>query len=480
MKDIKNCVVGIIVDGNLQGTGYLATNELVITCAHVLTRNPKPPKTGIEVRFHCDGGEFPVKVLSECWSPLEKEDIAVLKLVFKEGKSLPSCAEIATLGRSNGRKNRDCEVFGYPIVANINGLGGAAKIIQHVKDDAGRELIQLESTQVTSGYSGSPLFDPNTREVIGTIVEIAVQARARYSQDLHARLENLAFATPIESIKRVVPSLPVDKDDSEAETHEIVRKRIREEVLKILSAHSDATTQLASEIKGMQDLKDQVACEKMADYLLDASLEDFLQIVVKGFFSHHRTAPEVAKAFRDVATYALPQVYKKGSVQEVRRRLNSVDNFLVIQASHESIIELIVAGALGRRLEFEGNWTKGAATPKSKDLVKPNAELGIVEGKVEAKFIEAFERAIMTIIGGLAGEFRDRTKVIQLQLAMRRKQRPPVRLFYIYPALQGPVEELERRYSDIIFVSHEELELQPDDVNILDLLWQMFCPEGTS
>jgi len=404
-----------------------------------------------------------------------------LKLVFKKGKSLPTCAEIATLGRSNGRKNRDCEVFGYPIVANINGLGGAAKIIQHVKDDAGRELIQLESTQVTSGYSGSPLFDPNTREVIGTIVEIAVQARARYSQDLHARLEYLAFATPIESIKRVVPNLPVDQDDSEAETHESVRKCIREEVLKILSAHSDdARSQLASEIKGMQDLNDQVACEKMADYLLDTSLEDFLEIVVKGFRSHHRTAPEVAKAFRDVATYALPQVYKKGSVQEVRRRLNSVDNFLVIQASHESIIELIVAGALGRRLEFEGHWTKGAATPKSKDLVKPNAELGIVEGKVEAKFIEAFERAIMTIIGGLAGEFRDRTKVIQLQLAMRRKQRPPVRLFYIYPALQGPVEELERRYSDIIFVSHEWLDPQPDEAKILDQLWQMFCPEGTS
>ena len=481
MKEIKNCVVGILVDGILQGTGYLATRELVITSAHVLTDSPKPPAKGISVRFHCNGEEFPVKVLSDRWSPTEKDDIAVLKVVVKKGKTLPAGAEVATLGRSAGRKNRECEVFGYPDVANINGLGGHAKIIQYVKDDAGRELIQLESSQVTSGYSGSPLYDPVTHEVIGTIVEIAEQALARYSPDLHGRLDKLAFATPIEAIKKVVPDLPVDTNDSEALTHESVRKRIREEVLKILAAHIDATQRLASEIKGMQDLKVQAACEKVADYLLDASLDDFLQIVVvKGFLSHHRTSSDVAKALLDVATYALPQVYKKGPVQEVRRRLNSVDNFLVIQASHESIIELIVAGALGRRLAFEGNWTKGAATPKSKDLVNPNAELGIVDGKVEEKFIDGFERAIMTKVGGLAGEFRDRTKVIQMQLANRRKQQPPVRFFYIYPAGQGRVEELERCYSDIIFVSHEMLGFQPDEANVLDQLWRMFCPEGTS
>ncbi len=214
MKDIKNCVVGIVVDGVLRGTGYLATKELVITCAHVVSAAPKPPTKGISVRFHFNDEEFPVKVLKDCWSPTGKDDIAVLKLTYQKGKALPADAEIAALGPSAGRKNHECEVFGYPVVANINGLGGAAKIIQYVKDDTGRELIQLESNQVTCGYSGSPLYDPVTHEVIGTIVEIAEQALARYSPDLHGRLDKLAFATPMEAIKKIAPGLKFNMIDA--------------------------------------------------------------------------------------------------------------------------------------------------------------------------------------------------------------------------------------------------------------------------
>ena len=65
MKDIKNCIVGVLVKGKLRGTGYLVSDELIITSAHVLTDGKTPPESGVDVRFHCNGEEFPVSVSKE-------------------------------------------------------------------------------------------------------------------------------------------------------------------------------------------------------------------------------------------------------------------------------------------------------------------------------------------------------------------------------------------------------------------------------
>jgi hypothetical protein len=476
MKDIKNCVVGVLLDGELQGTGYLATPELVITCAHVLTDDAKPPskKSKISIRFHCNGEVFPVDVSTEWWSPANKDDVAVLKL--KPGKSPPATAEVATLGRSVGRKDRDCEVFGYPDVANLNGLGGRARIIEDVRDFEGRSLLQLESSQVTCGYSGSPVLDPKTGEVIGTAVEIAAQARARYADHLHARLNDLAFATPMDVIAKIVVGLPVDSDDQDANAHEKARKRVRDAVLQILSEQTEVTNLLASKIDGMDKHSQQLLCGEIADHLLATSLDDFLALVVDGFQSHYTASREIANDFRKLATYVLPQIYKKSFLQEVRRRLNSVDNFLVIPGSHKSIIELMIAGADGRPLEFEDTWKFEDSIPTSKYELQPNAELGIVQGMVEEKFIDGFERAIMTKIGGLAQDLPDRTRALQKLLEKRRKREPPIRFFYIYPVGQSRVESLEKQYSQVVFIAHDRKH-DDDDVGVLDDLKRLFCPE---
>lgn len=474
MKDIKNCVVGVLVNGELRGTGYLATQELLITCAHVLTDKPTPPSKGVSVRFHCNNETFPVDVSKDWWSPSAKDDVAVLKL--KPGKSPPASAEVATLGRSVGRKDRECEVFGYPDVAKVNGLGGRARVIEDVRDFDGRSLLQLESTQVTCGYSGSPVLDPKTGEVIGTVVEIVDQARARYAEEFDARLEDLAFATPMAVIANIVSGLPVDSNDEVADAHEITRKRVRNAILLILSQRADFTKLLASSIDGMDKHAEHLLCGEIADHLLTTSLDAFLPLVVNGFQSHYASSREIANDFRELATYVLPQVYKKSFLREVRRRLNSDDNFLEIPGSHKSIIELIIAGALGRPLQFEDNWKFEDAMPASTSEIQPNAELGIVDGQVEEKFIDGFERAVMTRIGGLANDLPDRTRALQKLLEKRRKREPPIRLFYIYPVGQSRIESLEKRYSQVVFIAHDRKH-DDEDVDILDDLRQLFCPE---
>ena len=467
MKDIKNCVVGVLVKGELRGTGYLATPGLVITCAHVLTKGLKPPSKGVSIRFHCSNEEFPVDVSKEWWSPSSQDDVAVLKL--KPGKSPPATAEAATLGRSVGRKDRECEIFGYPDVANVNGLGGRAKIIEEIREFNGRKLLQLESRQLTSGYSGSPVLDLKTGEVIGTAVEIA-------EGDLHGRLNDVAFATPMEVIAKIVPELPVDLNDQDADAHEKARNRVRTAVSQILSNSPDVRKHLASQIDGMDKHAEHLLCSEITDHLLATSLDDFLPLVVNGFQSHVAWSREVAGQFRDLATYVLPQVYKKSFLQEVRRRLSGDDNFLVLPGSHKSIIELLIAGALGRPLQFEDNWKFEDSIPASKFEVQPNAELGIVEGKVEEKFIDGFERAIMTIIGGVALGQADRTRSLQRMLEKLRRREPPIRLFYIYPFGQSRIESLEKRYSQVVFIDHDRKH-DDEDVDVLFDLKQLFCPD---
>src|SRR5215469_6248674 len=138
MDDIKNSVVAVLVDGTLRGTGYLATDRLVITCAHVLTDDLSPPEEEIVVRFYCNGAEVRVETSEERWSPSSKDDVAVLELRLEPGESLPAGARIARLARSSGRRNRQCEVFGYPNVATFDGLGGRATVIENVRDLDGR------------------------------------------------------------------------------------------------------------------------------------------------------------------------------------------------------------------------------------------------------------------------------------------------------------------------------------------------------
>src|SRR5690606_14071423 len=122
-----------------------------------------------------------------------------------------------------------------------DGLGGRATVIEMTRTDDDRELLQLESKQATCGYSGSPLFDPVSKTVIGMAVEIVDQARARYAPKFRGRLDDLAFAIPMEVLERIVPGLPLDPEE-DAVQHKEVQERVKLRVSEILAKHPDATT----------------------------------------------------------------------------------------------------------------------------------------------------------------------------------------------------------------------------------------------
>lgn len=83
--------------------------------------------------------------------------------------------------------------FGYPPI-ETKGLFGKGKVDGVITHEDGRTLIQLDSRQITPGFSGAPVWDENTGMVIGMVTEIV-------NPDRYGRLEEVAFATPGKAIK---------------------------------------------------------------------------------------------------------------------------------------------------------------------------------------------------------------------------------------------------------------------------------------
>ena len=89
--------------------------------------------------------------------------------------------------------------FGFPYLDKVEGIAGPASVIKLVKE-AEHSRLQLESSAITSGFSGGPVLDLELGWVIGIIVKIA-------RPDLQGRLTNVAFAIPAETIRSICPAV---------------------------------------------------------------------------------------------------------------------------------------------------------------------------------------------------------------------------------------------------------------------------------
>jgi hypothetical protein len=461
MKDIKNCIVGVYVNSKLQGTGYVVTPQLIITCAHVLTDESKPTKDKVTVKFHCLGAKsraVAVEVLTEFWSPAEKDDVAVLKL--RPEYKLGPCVEIAAIGRIAGRKNTECELFGYPDLANVHGVGGRARVIEDVREIQGRKLLQLKSEEAMSGFSGCPVYDPTTKEVVGTIVEKVTGDNNKF-----------VFATPMEVILEIIPSLPVeDVDFTRA-----IRANFTNQV-KLLLTHKPMIVQY---LKDKIDLAGQAGDvernELLIKKILQLPLEEFLKIVVIAVNEKHEDAD--AQGFRDFARFVVPQIYQDSLLKEVRRNIAARKNFLVLPTSHRSIIELVLAGAFGRKLGFPKDWNPMTDNSKAEAEIEPWPEVGTMP---DNKLIESFERGIMqkARVGNVAKGFKSQTAVIKQILQRLREEEPPVVFYYIYPQGWGRVSDLEKLYTEVVFIVHDHTDPSEHDTDLFYYLSRIFTPES--
>jgi hypothetical protein len=178
------CVVRITdAEGNTKGTGFLvSTDGPIATCAHVVE--------GMEPHVTFPGGEPQAVQVVEIH---EAHDVAFLRLTTP----LPAGTVPAEFAPSVRREGEAVRAFGYPELGDIEGLWGVGQLVGRVIQ-AGRSLLQLSSTQITTGFSGGPVWDAATGRVIGMVVQIA-------QSDRYGKLEDVAFAISAETLRDLCP-----------------------------------------------------------------------------------------------------------------------------------------------------------------------------------------------------------------------------------------------------------------------------------
>jgi energy-coupling factor transporter ATP-binding protein EcfA2 len=194
MANILNGIVRIM-SGSRIGTGFVVSNNgLIVTCAHVLGK--AMPETA-QVVFQATGEQREAKVIAEGWRAATEEDVAFLQVTG----TLPEGVESLPLSSSKGTDGHTIRTFGYPDVGEVEGVRGAGKSLGlGGKTKAGYPLLQLQSSEITAGFSGAPVWDEPRRRVIGMVV-IAAEA------DDIGKLVETAFATPTETLLAIFPEL---------------------------------------------------------------------------------------------------------------------------------------------------------------------------------------------------------------------------------------------------------------------------------
>jgi hypothetical protein len=178
--------------GGVAGSGFLVSNEYILTCAHVvaycLTSSPENakkimrqkeiPDEIIEVNFPIfEKGKIGKKLETKVtfWRPLNDQeniqDIAVLKLINPD--LLPEGAtpiNLIQIGKQSLWGN-DFKAFGFPKKGS-DGEWATGKLMGPI----GRDLIQIEDTietglRLEEGFSGTAIWDKNLQGVVGMAVK---------------------------------------------------------------------------------------------------------------------------------------------------------------------------------------------------------------------------------------------------------------------------------------------------------------------
>jgi energy-coupling factor transporter ATP-binding protein EcfA2 len=194
--NIRDSIVAVLNgNGKVIGTGFLASETLILTCAHVVMAADAIDGDTVQVRFDGRTEKLNALVVPEYWRDVDKGDVAVLRL-----ENVPDGVSPLPLGNAAGSAGHDFYAYGYATVTDVQGIGARGKIVGIV--DNGR-LVQLSSQEPDHGMSGGPVLDEQRRVVIGMVTK----GKGLLEKEQNSRNIQTTFATSVEVIREVSPNL---------------------------------------------------------------------------------------------------------------------------------------------------------------------------------------------------------------------------------------------------------------------------------
>ena len=171
MLDLEVCVLRICDDaGRTRGTGFLVTETLAVTCAHVVKACGAGPGGRVRVVFH-RGGALQAEVLRDGWREPDGDDVAILSLQ-PEGAPLPEGVRPARLGSTRACKGHRMHALGFPPLESGYDVawaeGELRGVVPHPRK---RPMLQMDAWPIREGMSGAPVLDLETGRVVGMVNE---------------------------------------------------------------------------------------------------------------------------------------------------------------------------------------------------------------------------------------------------------------------------------------------------------------------
>lgn len=187
---IKSSLTRILnIHESVVGTGFLISQQHVITCAHVIAESLGIHGPGLRVEAASIGIDFPFIAPSRrmsakvvCWrldSPDsvcdEGVDIAILQLA----EPPPDGAQPITLKETGPVWAHNFRVFGFP-ASHDQGVWASGVLRETIVNG----WLQIEDTKtagylISPGFSGAPVWDSDEEQVVGMIVAIEQKQHAR-------------------------------------------------------------------------------------------------------------------------------------------------------------------------------------------------------------------------------------------------------------------------------------------------------------
>ncbi|AKQ64545.1 High-affnity carbon uptake protein Hat/HatR [Myxococcus hansupus] len=178
------------------GTGFFVTEHLVVTCWHVLDTLGDTERDAICLEVLQSHEKATARLRVEASSPTEVADLALLELT----RPLRGPCTPLPLGSSERSADHRFATFGFPRGFDDTGTWARGTLGYATGDGDFRKLL-LHGSDIREGFSGGPLFDEQTRRVVGVVRFKTVSEDARE-----------AYATPTEQLLARCPELRASED----------------------------------------------------------------------------------------------------------------------------------------------------------------------------------------------------------------------------------------------------------------------------
>lgn len=446
--DFEKSLVCIWVGGEVSGTGFVVAPGKVLTCAHVVcdkvelktkTRYTKTTRP-IQIEFYLrlaeqteqnksvkrrrstDAGsakstsrskgsaEVPVdpvdaKIAVRPWSPVDKYDIAVLE--FEE--ELPEGVVTAVFSSAELKGGTPCHSRGFAQVGIEPSIFADDIIITATNGTRdGKATLQIDSNKIKRGHSGAPLCELYSGHVLGMIDAIA-------PMDPHGKLQNVAFAIPNSTLRRIVKGLKV-ADESGRQFHGDALARLRQLLEAALEADTRVTRdfcKLAGYTGKSEELRERIP--DLVNRLLEQSVDAAVSQLVK--LDQQYKAVNAKQARRTMSRMygaLVPAILEPTLVRTLRTQvLEKRNRVVVIPSSTRTIVSLVMAGVDGRL----GRFRAGGAVkrpPVGTLEVPVTPERGI--GKMNLKSLHSVLADTLKVA---LEDLEDPSKMLQALLKLR-------------------------------------------------------------